>query len=43
MKQYIEPPREATTEEIFTWAKQVCEILNREDNESGNENTQRGR
>ena len=26
---YIEPPRGATPEELYAWARNVCELLNR--------------
>lgn len=31
MKEYIEPPRGATLEELYLWAKRLCELLNRTD------------
>lgn len=38
----IEPPKGASIEELYEWAKHLCEILNMEVN-NGNENSERGR
>lgn len=37
----IEPPKGATEQELYEWAKYLCEILNMEDKNDGNENSER--
>ena len=37
----IEPPKGASIEELYEWAKHLCEILNMEDKNNGNKNSER--